>query len=638
MQIDEIKIDDKKFKLLIENSYDGILFFDKELKIIYASPSVNQLLGYAPHHLLGRYSYELTHVDDAHTNVLLVKYLLSNRGANITLTQRFLHQKGYYVWTEASLTNFLEEEGINAVVSHFRDITERIVAENKLKNLNENLENKVAERTQALEKEIEQRKQLAIELQIAKENADKSNQAKAEFLANMSHEIRSPLNAIVGFTQLMLLQSKETSLSEVFSYYLENIKISGENLSDLINNILDLSKIEAGKIEVVYEVLSLRQLFQGIYHINKSIASEKGIKFSYYFDSQVPNTVETDRTKLNQILMNLVSNALKFTPQGKNVYLRAYKEQEFTVFQVIDEGVGIPAHRLEAIFKPFEQADNSITRRFGGTGLGLAITKKMVEMLNGSIEVTSTEGKGSTFTVKLSLKPVENQHTFKRDFQFDYAYFSKDNVVLLVEDNPLNQQIIKDFLHHFDLDLHIVEDGKKAIEQAKKLQPHLILMDLHMPEMDGLQATQILRSLPELAQTPIAAISADAFIEQQEKAFAKGINYYLTKPIDLRKLFDILTQCLKIEKLEDKANEKQHDTISPQFKKILEQGILLLLKIPIYHTEDIENQLYKIRYSLGRYPIGLEEKLARIEDAIFEGDEKTIKIVAQEIQERYIAN
>lgn len=638
MQIDDIQIDDKKFKLLIENSYDGILFFDRELKIIYASPSVSQLLGYAPHHLLGKYNYELAHVDDAHANMFLFNYLLSKKGSKISVVQRLLHQKGYYIWTEASLTNFLEEEGINAVVSHFRDVTERIIAENKLKNLNETLENKIFERTRALEKEIEHRKQLAIQLQIAKENADKSNRAKAEFLANMSHEIRSPLNAIVGFTQLMLLQSKKTALSEDFNYYLENIKISGENLSDLINNILDLSKIEAGKMEVVYEVLSLRQLFQGIYHINKSIASEKGIKFSYYFDNQVPNTVEADRTKLNQILMNLVSNALKFTPKGKNVYLRAYKENEWTVLQVIDEGVGIPAHRIEAIFKPFEQADNSITRRFGGTGLGLAITKKMVEMLNGSIEVVSTEGKGSTFTVKLLLKPVENHHAFKRDFQFDYAYFAKDNVILLVEDNQMNQQIIKDFLHHFDLDLYIVENGKQAIEQAKKLLPHLILMDLHMPEMDGLQATQILRSLPELAQTPIVAISADAFTEQQERAFAKGVNYYLTKPIDLRKLFDILTQCLKIEKLADKTDEKQNDTIPIQSQQILSKGINQLLKIPIYHTEEMENQLHQIRYNLGKYPIGLEEKLARIEDAIFEGDEEKIKVVIQEIQERYIAN
>ncbi|SFF29170.1 PAS domain-containing hybrid sensor histidine kinase/response regulator [Thermoflexibacter ruber] len=636
MQIDDIQIDDKKFKLIIENSYDGILFFDRELKIIYASPSANQLLGYAPHHLIGKYNYELTHVDDAHANIFLFNYLLSKKGGKITIIQRLLHQKGYYIWTETSLTNFLEEAGINAIVSHFRDVTERVVAESKLKNLNETLENKVAERTQALEKEIEHRKKLATELQIAKESADKSNQAKAEFLANMSHEIRSPLNAIVGFTQLMLLQSKETALSEDFSYYLENIKISGENLSDLINNILDLSKIEAGKMEVVHEVLSLRQLFQGIYHINKSIASEKGIKFSYYFDSQVPNTVEADRTKLNQILMNLVSNALKFTPKGKNVYLRAYKENEYTVLQVIDEGVGIPVNRIEAIFKPFEQADNSITRRFGGTGLGLAITKKMVEMLNGIIEVTSTEGKGSTFTVKLPLKSVENQYAFKRDLQFDYAYFSKDNVILLVEDNPMNQQIIKDFLHHFDLDVYVVEDGKQAIEQAKRLLPHLILMDLHMPEMDGLQATQILRSLPELAQTPIVAISADAFIEQQERAFAKGVNYYLTKPIDLRKLFDILTQCLKIEQVENKIDEKQNDTISYPSQKILTQGIHQLLKIPIYHTEELENQLYQIRYGLGKYPIGLEEKLARIEDAIFEGDEEKIKAVSKEIYERYI--
>jgi CheY-like chemotaxis protein len=211
-----------------------------------------------------------------------------------------------------------------------------------------------------------------------------------------------------------------------------------------------------------------------------------------------------------------------------------------------------------------------------------------------------------------------------------------ENVILLVEDNLMNQQIIKDFLHHFDLALHIAENGKIAIEQAKKLLPDLILMDLHMPEMDGLQATQYMRSLPALAKTPIVAISADAFIEQQEKAFAKGVNYYLTKPIDLRKLFNILTECLKIEKTDTKTLDKQVDTISSQAKIMLGKQLENLLKIPIYQTENIESHLHKIRYDLEKYPIGLEEKLARIEDAIFEGDGERISLIAKEIREKYL--
>ncbi|MCU0391442.1 MAG: ATP-binding protein [Thermoflexibacter sp.] len=631
-----MQIDEKKFKLLIEHSYDGILFLDKNLKIIYASPSVFPLLGYQPEQLVGQYHYYLTHSDDAHDNASTFRDLLNNEKQNISIKQRLLHHKNYYIWTEASLTNLLQEEGIHAIISHFRDITERINAENRLKKLNETLENKVTERTYALEEEIEQRKELTIELQVAKDDADRSNQAKAEFLANMSHEIRSPLNAIVGFTQLMLLQSKDTPIDDNFRYYLENIKISGENLSDLINNILDLSKIEAGKMELVNEVLSLRQLFQGIFHINKSDAAERGIKFSYYFDSQVPNTVETDRTKLNQILMNLVSNALKFTPKGKNVYLRAYQQKELTIFEVRDEGVGIPPHRLEAIFRPFEQADNSITRKFGGTGLGLTITKRMVEMLNGTIEVKSQEGQGSTFIVKIPLKIVETHHNTKNDFAFDKAHFSKQNKILLFEDNLLNQQIIMDFLHHFDLKLEVAENGDIGIEKAKQLLPNLIMMDLHMPETDGLQATQYLRSLPEFAQTPIVAISADAFIEQQEKAFAKGVNYYLTKPIDLRKLFEILLECLIIEKINEDTTNTSLETLSDNAQQVLEQYLKKLLKTPIYQTEDLENDLHQIRYSLKKYSIGLEEKFARVEDAIFEGDEIQIHLLAQEIAHKYL--
>ncbi len=211
-------------------------------------------------------------------------------------------------------------------------------------------------------------------LKVAKKEAGSVSRTKTQFLANMSHEIRTPLNSIVGFSQILLKHLEAYGLPRKFTQYLETIKMVGNNLSELINNILDLSKIEAGKTSISFEPINLRLMVQGIYFINKTSALEKGVHFNYNFDQHVPGIIDSDRTKLNQILMNLVTNAIKFTPKDKEVRLMTSRDNNMIKFEVIDNGIGIPEERLSMIFDQFEQADGSITRDFAGTGLGLAIT------------------------------------------------------------------------------------------------------------------------------------------------------------------------------------------------------------------------------------------------------------------------
>lgn len=381
-------------------------------------------------------------------------------------------------------------------------------------------------------RDITERKQREKELIEARERAEAATRAKQQFLSVMSHEIRTPLNGILGTINLLVQEDPRPDQME----YLKTLEFSGNHLLSLINDILDFSKIEANRIQFEAVTLDIREVVENLLKIFSFKAQDKGITITSEIDPAIPQFVKGDPVRLNQILNNLVGNALKFTEKGGiNVRVRLNgpitPDEVPLYFEVEDTGIGIPEDKTEIIFDMFSQADTNTTRRFGGTGLGLAITKKLVELQGGSIGVRSRLGEGSTFFFNLTFKNVA-EGAGEIEKPADFLESLEGIRILLVEDNKINQMIAQKFLTRWGASIEIAENGLQAVEKIQSKNFDIVLMDLQMPELDGYQATQQIRKMEDdyFKKIPIIALTASTLAEVKESLEKFGLNDMITKP------------------------------------------------------------------------------------------------------------
>ncbi len=398
--------------------------------------------------------------------------------------------------------------------------------------------------------DITERKILANAAEKAKEKAESATfvaesamHAKQQFLSNMSHEIRTPMNAIIGFTKVVL----KTGLTEKQTEYIQAIKTSGDALIVLINDILDLAKVDAGKMTFMKSPFKMKSSISSVLQLFDSKIQEKNIEFVKEYDNQIPDILLGDSVRLNQIILNLVSNAVKFTSKGKiSVSINLISENEKIVtikFEVKDSGIGIPVNTIDTIFEKFEQATNATSSLYGGTGLGLAIVKQLVEAQHGTISVKSKINEGATFSFILDF------HKTKKEIETQPKVFKTDDdikniKVLVVEDMPLNQLLMKTLLDDFGFKYDIANNGKIAIEKMEENDYDIILMDLQMPIMNGFEATEYIRKKMN-SQIPIIALTADVTTVDVEKCKASGMNDYVSKPVDETILYDKIVELIK---------------------------------------------------------------------------------------------
>jgi len=393
----------------------------------------------------------------------------------------------------------------------------------------------------------------------AKENAEVSNRLKEAFLANMSHEIRTPMNAIIGFSDLL----SKCDLAEKEKDYVKTIKVAGENLLTIINDILDISKIEAGMMTFEDHTFSVLEIFKSLNVMLNDKAREKGISLEFTCEDDVPTVLSGDPTRLTQIILNLAGNSIKFTKKGSiNVHVNVVKTKfekfifsdcfsaktdsdTLLEFSVKDTGIGIASDKLEHIFERFSQAESHTTRKYGGTGLGLSIAKQLVELQGGKLQVESELKVGSVFTFCIPYKK-SNETLHATDVaisNFNLNELSELNI-LLVEDNNLNVILILSLFSENKMKLQIAENGSVAIEKIKANNFDIVLMDMEMPVMNGYEATRIIRK--ELKNNiPIIAMTANAMSGERERCLSMGMNDYISKPINANILFEKIHELTK---------------------------------------------------------------------------------------------
>lgn len=500
----KLLLSEEKHRGFFENSQGIMCTHDLEGRFQTINPAGAEFLGYSTSEFLQLSLFDIT-PQNTHDKTRAYLEKIITKGAYKGLV-KVEHKNGTYkTWLYSGvLSEFLD--GKKYVIGNAVDVTERIKMERELIN--------------------------------AKVLAERNAHAKDVFLTNMSHEIRTPMNAITGFANLL----RETKLSPEQEEFVTNINTAAENLLSIINDILDLSKIESGHLVIEEVPFNVRELIRNVKSVLAFKALEKNLDLNVQIEQAIPETLMGDPTRLNQILLNITNNAIKFTEEGSvQIIVETLNESPFDytiLFKVIDTGVGIPEHKLKLIFERFTQANADTTRKYGGTGLGLSISKLLIELQKGKIWVASKLGEGSVFFFHLTFKK-QVQKLINKPVETHLLPInpSKEVRILLVEDNPLNQKLAMRVLQNFGFIPELAENGKIAFDKVQVNDYDVILMDLQMPVMDGYQATAMIRQRLK-KKTPIIALTAHSLIGEREKCINAGMNDYITKPFAPKNLFN----------------------------------------------------------------------------------------------------
>ena len=569
--LDALKESEEKFRSIMENSADAIFITDQTGRYVYVNKKATELLGYPVDEILGKEITDLSPEEKKSEFIDLFTVLLKTSKLSTEIELR--KKDGNFV--DVDLNSVMLPGGL--VYGSCRDISKRKKIEEELARHRNHLEELLNERAQ--------------DLIIARQEAEDANKAKSEFLANMSHEIRTPMNAVLGYTELL----NATVTDQTQKDYINSIKSSGRSLLTLINDILDLSKIEAGKLELDYDYVDTSTFFSEFERIFSLKVLEKGLKFKLEITSGTPPGIFIDEARVRQVIFNLLGNAVKFTKEG-TILLKVYTENPHIVtyplkrtedlidliIEVSDTGIGISKELKELIFEPFSQERSF--KNFGGTGLGLTITKRLLSLMNGSIEVQSEIGKGSTFIVK--IPETSFQHDFvpgKTEVHINPSdIIFEEAVILVIDDVEHNRKYLKDALKNTQLKIFEAEDGLIALKMARKIKPDLIIADIRMPNMDGFKLLKKIKSDKALKHIPVLAYSASVLKAQKEKIYNSDFWGLLIKPVNITDLYLALMNLLPY-RTDNKVKTDDPEEITLASGKITDiDGLIESLRTTFY--------------------------------------------------------
>ncbi len=593
---DQIRRSEEKYRSILENMELGVMEVDVNGVIVKPYPRYCSMVGYEAAELIGKNANEVL-LSPEFLPVMEAQDQKRIEGESDVYEVQIVKKDGERLWVLIGGAPIMDENGkvMGSIGIHF-DLTEQ--------------------------------KKLQRELEIARQEAEKARDAEKEFLANMSHEIRNPIHSVIGMTNLLY----DTHLSKEQIEYVKTIKYSSEILMALVSDILDISKIAEGKMELSPQQFNLKELLEAVGKTIEIRLMEKPVIFKADIDETIPEALVGDSTFVNQILLNLLGNAVKFTEQG-SVQLQAHLEGEmndkiWVKFGIKDSGIGIELEKQGGIFERFSQAGKTTKSKYGGTGLGLPITKQLIELQGGTIELQSNIGEGTTFWVRIPFQkasPQANHSKEKNTSNFVLPPETTGLRILIVEDNPINRRYLESILQKWKFSFWSCDDGVEALQVLQREVVDLILMDIRMPNMDGYETTVRLRSLKHNPNhnVPIIALTASALLDEREKVMRAGMNYHLTKPFTPEQLLSTIRLfCTKCSKKDAEVN----GTLSFAFSAPFETSDLQDL-----YGGNLDHALFMFEIFLKNTP----QELAALEQAMTQNQLPVIAEIAHKIKPTY---